>query len=161
MKVEQLTLFAEEHLVSPFPLQGSEKDSATTEAILRSLFAEWLISCAPIISSGKMSQDVCHLTEDGTLVPSQGRWLNSGIASDGVCLTHNTSESPKDDVESFLLDVLQDSQKISDKYCLSQKAAEGILRRAKKRGKTLPKTLDQALKLKCTNTTVMIPGSKS
>jgi hypothetical protein len=146
MKGVQLTLFAEAHLVSLFPSQDCEKDSATTEAILLSRFAEWLSSCAPNTSSGKTSQDVCRLMEDGTLVPSQGRWLNSGMFLDGVCLTHNTLESPKDDVESFLLDVLQDSQSISDKYCLSQKAAEGILRRAKRRGKTLPETLDTALR---------------
>ena len=146
MKKAQLMLFAEEHLVSPSPLQDCEKDSATTEAILRSRFAEWLISCAPSTSSGKTLPDVRHPMEDGTLVPSQGRWQNSGIHSDGVCLTHNTSESPKDDVESFLLDVLQDSQNTSDKYCLSQKAAEGILRRAKRRGKTLPETLETALR---------------
>ena len=146
MKEDQLMLFAEEHLVSLSPLQDSEEDSATTEAILRSLFAEWLISCAPSTSSGKTLPVVCHPTEDGTLVPSQGRWQNSGIHSDGVCLTHNTSESPRDDVESFLLDVLQDNQNISDKYCLSQRAAEGILRRAKRRGKTLPETLETALR---------------
>ena len=146
MTKEQLTLFAEEHHANHFQLQDSEEDSAITEAILLSLFAEWLSSCAPSTSSGKTSQDVCHPMEDGTLAPSRGRWLNSGIASDGVCLTQNTSESPKDDVESFLLDVLQDSQNISDRYCLSQKAAEGILRRAEKRGKNLPTTLSNALR---------------
>lgn len=146
MKEEQLMLFAEEHLVSLSPLQDSEEDSATTEAILRSRFAEWLSSCAPNTSSGKTLPVVCHPMEDGTLVPSQGRWQNSGIHSDGVCLTHNTSESPKDAEESFLLDVLQDSQSISDRYCLSQRAAEGILRRAKRRGKTLPETLETALR---------------
>ena len=146
MKEEQLMLFAEEHHANHFQLQDSEEDSAITEGILRSLFAEWLISCAPSTSSGKTLPVVCHPMEDGTLVPSQGRWQNSGIHSDGVCLTHNTSESPKDAEESFLLDVLQDSQSISDKYCLSQKAAEGILRRAKRRGKTLPETLETALR---------------
>ena len=146
MKEAQLMLFAEEHHANHFQLQDSEEDSAITEGILRSLFAEWLISCAPSTSSGKTSQDVCHLMEDGTLAPSQGRWLNSGIHSDGVSLTHNTLESPKDAEESFLLDVLQDSQNISDRYCLSQKAAEGILRRAKRRGKTLPETLETALR---------------
>ena len=146
MKEVQLTLFAEAHHVNHSPSQVCDEDSATTEAILLSHFAEWLSSCAPSISSGKTSQDVCHPMEDGTLAPSRGRWLNSGIHSDGVCLTHNTSESPKDDVESFLLDVLQDSQSISDRYCLSQKAAEGILRRAEKRGKTLPETLETALR---------------
>ena len=139
-------LFAEEHLVSLSPSQDCEKDSAMIEAILLSRFAEWLSDCGPNTSSGKTFQDVCHPMEDGTLAPSQGRWLNSGIHSDGVCLTHNTLESPKDAEESFLLDVLQDSQNISDRYCLSQKAAEGILRRAKRRGKTLPETLDTALR---------------
>jgi hypothetical protein len=38
-------------------------------------------------------------------------------------------------------------QNPSDKYSLSLKAAQGILRRANKRGKTLPVELEKALKL--------------
>jgi hypothetical protein len=42
-----------------------------------------------------------------------------------------------------LADVLEDSAQ--QKYYLSQKACEGILRRASKRGKKLPEALEKAL----------------
>ena len=45
--------------------------------------------------------------------------------------------------ESFLWQILEDSPQ--EKYYLSAKAAQGILRRAKERGKKLPALLEQAL----------------
>lgn len=47
-------------------------------------------------------------------------------------------------IQTFLRDILEDSP--DPKYNLSQKACEGILRRADLRGKTLPKPLDAALR---------------
>jgi len=47
-------------------------------------------------------------------------------------------------VQTFLRDILEDNP--DPKYNLSQKACEGILRRAALRGKTLPKPLDAALR---------------
>ena len=64
--------------------------------------------------------------------------------SNGVCLTLNTSESPNDAVESSLYSVLEHGGG-TRRYCLSPKACEGILRRAKERGKVLPKTLEETL----------------
>jgi hypothetical protein len=56
----------------------------------------------------------------------------------------NTSEYPSEGVvSSSLADVLL--AKALPKYFLSQKACEGILRRATKRGKELPPLLTQAL----------------
>lgn len=55
----------------------------------------------------------------------------------------NTSVSPNDAKECFLWQVLEDE--VSPKYSLSQKACEGILRRAEARGKVLPDLLRQAL----------------
>ena len=56
----------------------------------------------------------------------------------------NTSEFPSDAKESSsLADVLQ--TEAPQKYYLSQKACEGILRRANRRGKTLPEALQEAL----------------
>jgi DNA (cytosine-5)-methyltransferase 1 len=63
---------------------------------------------------------------------------------DGECLMLNTSEYPSAGVESSsLADVLL--TQALPKYSLSQKACEGILRRANKRGKTLPEKLQAAL----------------
>jgi len=77
-------------------------------------------------------------------VPSSGRWLNSGMASPTECWTLSTSESPSAAVVSSLSDVLETGPHLL-KYCLSPKAAVGILRRAERRGRTLPGALMQAL----------------
>ena len=63
--------------------------------------------------------------------------------SPGECLMLNTGESPSVAVESSLSQILQDGQ--LQKYYLSARACEGILRRAQKRGKDLPPILKKAL----------------
>ncbi len=73
------------------------------------------------------------------------RWSSAGIAWDGGCLMLNTSESPNAVVESSLSDVLETEGEHLKKYSLSAKAAQGILRRASRRGKNLPDQLQKAL----------------
>ena len=51
--------------------------------------------------------------------------------------------SGKQNKQVTLLEVLESN--VSDRYCLSQKACAGILRRAEKRGKELPVALRTAL----------------
>ena len=55
----------------------------------------------------------------------------------------NTGESPSVAVESTLSSILQDN--VPEKYYLSARACEGILRRAERRGKELPPMLREAL----------------
>ena len=55
----------------------------------------------------------------------------------------NTGESPNVAVESTLSSILEAN--VPDKYSLSAKACEGILRRAERRGKPLPPMLKAAL----------------
>ena len=57
----------------------------------------------------------------------------------------NSSECPKDVVESFLSQILVAT--VPSKYYLSRTACRGILRRAEERGKPLPPQLEVALKL--------------
>ena len=57
----------------------------------------------------------------------------------------NTLESPNAVVASSLSDVLETQGEHLKKYSLSAKAAQGILRRASRRGKNLPKPLQRAL----------------
>ena len=68
-------------------------------------------------------------------------------ATDGALLTEfltlNTGEFPSVVVESTLSSILQADA--PEKYYLSAKACEGILRRAKTRGKELPQMLKDAL----------------
>lgn len=58
-------------------------------------------------------------------------------------LTLNTGEFPNAAVESTLSQILQ--AEVPEKYYLSAKACEGILRRAAQRGKALPEVLRLAL----------------
>ena len=55
----------------------------------------------------------------------------------------NTGESPSEENVSSLSQILQ--AQVPDKYYLSQKACQGILRRASVRGKELPEVLRLAL----------------
>ena len=62
----------------------------------------------------------------------------------GECLTLNFSEYPKDAVESLLSDILETGD-LAQRYFLSTKACVGLLRRAEKRGRKLPRALKAAL----------------
>jgi hypothetical protein len=73
------------------------------------------------------------------------RWLSAGIVSHTGCLMLNTSEYPNAAVECSLSDVLETQGDHLKKYSLSPKAAQGILRRASRREKTLPIQLQEAL----------------
>jgi hypothetical protein len=89
---------------------------------------------------------VCsHRMGDGTFLPSSGRWPTSGF---GIWPTEfwtaGSSEFPSGGgVCSSLPDVLQDEPPA--RFCLSPRAARGILRRAEKRGRELPQHLAAAL----------------
>ncbi len=63
--------------------------------------------------------------------------------SPGAYSMRNTGEYPRDAEESTLWQILQEDA--PERYCLSAKACEGILRRAERRGKALPQILRDAL----------------
>src|SRR5574344_1706812 len=92
-------------------------------------------------SSGKTPRCLCLKTADG-LTPT------SSWETDGALLTElstrNTSESPSAVAESTLSQILQVG--VPEKYYLSPRACQGILRRASVRGKELPAVLKKALK---------------
>jgi len=88
---------------------------------------------------------------------SSTRWLNAGIASLGGCLMLNTLEYPNEGKESSLSEVLETTGEHLKKYSLSPKAAVGILRRANKRGKSLPEKLQRALESLANQGTEIIP----
>ena len=73
----------------------------------------------------------------------QGRFWEGAAPSHGVSWMPNIGESPNVDVESSLSAILEDNP--HQKYVLSRRACEGILRRAKRRGKDLPPRLERAL----------------
>ena len=66
-----------------------------------------------------------------------------GGLSLGELMMLNTGECPNAAVESRLSQILEDNPQ--EKYYLSAKACQGILRRAERRGKDLPETLKAVL----------------
>ena len=80
---------------------------------------------------------VCLATEDGILVPSLGRWGNAGMGSPTECLTLSSSEFHSAADVCSLSDILETGD-VPQRFYLSAKACQGILRRAEKRGKKLP-----------------------
>jgi hypothetical protein len=90
----------------------------------------------------------CQATVDGTLHSSWTRWPSAGIGGATGYSTRSTSVSPSVDGEfswsASLTTILEPNA--SERYSLSQKAAAGILRRASRRGRTLPPALEQALR---------------
>lgn len=94
----------------------------------------------------KTSMGFSLAMEDETS-PSYSRlWMNSGIASNGVCLTAKTSECPSNGVGSTLLPCIETGN-VPDKYFLSQNAAIGILRRVDRMGRNLPPSFRQSLEI--------------
>src|SRR5210317_84637 len=142
--MEQLTLLSEEHHANPSQLQASEKDLKILEEISHLPFVHYLISLDPSGSFGKTCQVSSVPIKDETFLPSSQRWLNSGMGSATGCLTLKTSESHSEEEECLLSDILETGN-LLPRYYLSPVACNGILRRAKKRGKKLPPTLYQAL----------------
>lgn len=70
------------------------------------------------------------------------RWEDDG-AWCGELMTRNTGECPNAAVVSRLSQILEETP--HPKYNLTAKACQGILRRAERRGKDLPKLLKQVL----------------
>lgn len=103
----------------------------------------------PVGWFGKMSPVFCQIMEDGTLVPSSGRWQNSGMGGPTESWTLSTSEYPSDAAVCSLSDVLE-TQIPPQRYWLSAKACTGILRRNAKRGRKLPSALRAALEAAAT-----------
>src|SRR4051812_5435431 len=72
---------------------------------------------APALLSLKTSRVFSARTVEETSELFSGRWPNSGILLDGVCLTAGTLESPNRVVESSLLGVIR-TGKVPRRYFL-------------------------------------------
>lgn len=95
-------------------------------------------------SSWKMSQDFYQATTDAISESSSLLWPTQGIATlNGEFWIRNSLEYPSDAKESSLSEVLQ--TEAPARYSLTAKAAEGVLRRSNRGGKTLPDHLQKAL----------------
>ena len=148
--MEQLTFLWEERPASPSASPDFEAALMTNAETSALNFLGWLIVNGPPGLSGRTCPASCQATADGTLVPSSGRWANSGMGSPTGFLTLNTSEFHSDADACLLSDILETGD-VPQRYFLSAKACQGILRRAEKRGKKLPPVLQNALQEVATN----------
>jgi len=144
--MEQSTFWSEEPLASPSASQDSEEDWTTTVATWPSNFFDLLNAKGPHGWFGRTSLACCHRTEEGTLVPFSGAWANSGTGGPTECWTLSTLEWPSDAAVCLLSDTLETGD-LPQRYFLSATACKGILRRAAKRGKQLPPSLQEALQV--------------
>ena len=90
-----------------------------------------------------------EITTSKIPMPNSGKWAEAGMVRSDKCrvewrvLDAQYWGVPSVANESFLSQILQ--METPEKYFLSAKACAGILRRAKERGKKLPKMLEEAL----------------
>ena len=97
---------------------------------------DWLEKASPELFFSKTLRAYSVPTEEKILASCSQRWPSSGILSDGVLLTANTSEYPSQGRGSTLSDVVETGA-VPEKYFLSPNAARGILRRADRMGRNL------------------------
>lgn len=143
------------------PSPDDEPDSTETAPVCSSKPPGSSRRCAMPAEDGtqlglslRTSQGSSQLTEalrwgaSSTSWPTAGRW-----ESNGLCWTRSTSGCPSVDGEcsSSLGGILESA--VEARYFLSAKAAQGILRRANKRGRQLPPLLQQALERVAQTTT--------
>ena len=129
---------------SPSASPAYEADWTTTVATWPSNILGLLTDSGPDGWFGRTSPASCRRTADGTLEPFSGAWSNSGMGSPTEFLTLNTLEWPSDAVVCSLSDTLETGD-VPQRFYLSATACRGILRRAEKRGNTLPPPLARAL----------------
>ena len=113
----------------------SQEPSAATKAKTSGRFSK------PSAVSPKTDYLFLDLRKESGITPVA--WSVTDGASRGGSMTLNTGECPSAARESTLSQILQAN--VPEKYFLSAKACAGILRRAEKRGKELPKMLREAL----------------
>lgn len=156
--MSQISMFlSEEPHANPLASPASEEDWMTIVATWPSSFADFLSQSTRAGSFGKTSpeclvlsqvkqQSVVNLSGKRRILrPCSKPFGTAGIVAAGECWTANTSESPNAAVASLLSDILETTGEHLQRYYLSPRACEGILRRSEKRGKKLPAPLMQAL----------------
>ena len=124
--------------------RARERDCQERAALSFTSLRESCTSFDPLGSSSRMFPDFSVVTTDETLRKSSGfSWSSAGMGFNGVCLTASFSESPNVADVCSLSDVLESH--VPQRFFLSPMAAQGILRRARKRGRELPPRLQAAL----------------
>jgi len=113
-------------------------------AVSGSSFTGCCESCGHDGRSLRMSPDFYPAAAEQTSPSSSPGWTNSGSMQRGRYWTRSTSESRSAAAACSLSQVLE--AEVPSKFYLSARAAAGILRRAERRGKTLPEPLGSLLR---------------
>jgi len=141
---------AADSLAKTYPWLAADEDSTENEADCSSSSHGSLSLFDPAGYSSRTFPVSSLATAVGTSESCLERWPTSGTAWLGGLSTHVSSECRSADgvcssSEPSLTEILEPPQNVPAKYSLSAKAASGILRRAEKRGRTLPGHLAVAL----------------
>ncbi len=139
----QSTLFAPASPVKTSPWLENAKDWQENEQAYSSSLNELCLNFNRNGLSLKMYPGSYLQMSEGTLPQSLDGWGNAGIFKPTGSLILNIGESHSEEDECSLPDILEDQ--VPSKYYLSPKACRGILRRAEKRGRELPRQLQDAL----------------
>ena len=142
--MDQLTLLLAEHPARISALRENVRDWPESVVDWPCTLPALLVRFHRAGFFGKTCPEHFRQTADEISGASSRRWKNSGMAWRGERLTLNTSEFPSAAVESSLSDILETGD-LPQRFFLSPTACAGILRRAKKRGRMLPKPLRAAL----------------
>lgn len=125
--------------------QSQENEKRGNEQTLRMNLSAFVEQYDLNGSSGKTSPEFFLWAQEEHFIESCGSFPNAGMGGHTGFLTLSTGESHSGEEESFLSDILEEIQDVPEKYYLSKRACEGILRRAEKRGKALPRVLKDSL----------------
>ena len=124
--------------------KGTDLEDASLASFMSLL--DLLEKAAPALLLSKTCTASLAPTKEKISESSSGLWPSSGILSDGVLLTANTSESRNRAEGSTLLGVIE-SGEVQPQYFLSPNAAKGMLRRADRMGRPLFPPLRQSLEI--------------
>lgn len=143
-----------------FGKMSQELSQATTERTLEPSWKNFVESKKVVFQFLCLTTENGHIAEQSSATASLLRgdlwtlntseYLNVGRESASWLTTGDTTQRTYYYRESRLSEILQTDA--SEKYYLSAKACEGILRRADKRGKELPEVLKTALENQITHT---------
>lgn len=137
-------------------MRESDKADGRTGKEVRPRFMVWE-NVPGAFSSNKgedfrcVLEEICQVSDAEVSIPRppKGKWggkeqsWEMGIQSLGELSMLNIGESPNEERESTLSQILEVAP--HPKYCLSTTACKGILKRAARKGKTLPQVLKAAL----------------
>lgn len=133
---EQQTLLSEVAPVKASLSQARGKDSQELPDSCSNTFERY-VNSVHVGLSGRTSQERSQASGGRLIASSCQRWMRSGMVWHGEYWMRSFSVWPKDANVCSLLEVLEPC--VARKYFLSAKACRGIISRADRRGKPLPK----------------------